>query len=280
MRKTMSIQFLPDPQALWRDVEAVRAQSPLVHSVTNFVVTQFNANVLLAAGASPVMAHAIEEVADMATIARAVVVNIGTLDSHWVPSMRLALETAHKLGKPSVLDPVGAGASRYRNEVLAMLVRERPTLIRGNASEIMSLAGAAGATKGVDSTASTDAAIESARALCREVGAVVCVSGAEDQVVAPDGRWVGLANGHPWMTRVTGVGCSASALVGAFAGVQRDPWLACVAAMAFWGVVGERAARRVEAQGGGYGSYAEALLDITGQLTEQQFIETVRIVAR
>jgi len=276
----MSIQSLPDPQALWRDVEAVRAQSPLVHSVTNFVVTQFNANVLLAAGASPVMAHAVEEVADMAAIASAVVVNIGTLDSHWVPSMRLALETARKLGKPSVLDPVGAGATRYRNEVLAMLVRERPTLIRGNASEIMSLAGAAGATKGVDSTASTDAAIESARALCREVGAVVCVSGAEDQVIAPDGRWVGLANGHPWMTRVTGVGCSASALVGAFAGVQPDPWLACVSAMAFWGVVGERAARRVEAQGGGYGSYAEALLDITGQLTEQQFIETVRIVAR
>lgn len=276
----MSIQSLPDPRVLWGDVEAVRARSPLVHSVTNFVVTQFNANVLLAAGASPVMAHAIEEVADMAAIASAVVVNIGTLDSHWVPSMRLALQTARNLGKPSVLDPVGAGATRYRNEVLAMLVRERPTLIRGNASEIMSLAGAAGATKGVDSTASTDAAIESARALCRDLGAVVCISGAEDQVFAPDGRWAGLANGHPWMTRVTGVGCSASALVGAFAGVQPDPWQACVAAMAFWGVVGELAAQRVQAQGGGYGSYAEALLDVTGQLTEAQFLETVRILAR
>jgi hydroxyethylthiazole kinase len=149
----------PNARSLWDDIAAVRSHAPLVHSITNFVVMQFNANVLLAAGASPVMAHAIEEVADMAAIAGAVVVNIGTLDSHWVPSMRLALETARRLGKPSVLDPVGAGATRYRNEVLAMLARERPVLIRGNASEIMSLAGAAGATKGVDSTRGRCAAI-------------------------------------------------------------------------------------------------------------------------
>lgn len=276
----MTSRSIPDARALWSDVESVRAQTPLVHSVTNFVVTQFNANVLLATGASPVMAHAIEEVADMASIASAVVVNIGTLDSHWVPSMRLALETAHRLGKPSVLDPVGAGATRYRNEVLAMLVRERPVLIRGNASEIMSLAGAAGATKGVDSTASTDAALDSARALCRDLGAVVCVSGAEDHVIAPDGRWVSLANGHPWMTRVTGVGCSATALIGAFAGVQPDPWRACVSAMAFWGVVGERAAQAVQAHGGGFGSYAEALLDWTGVLNESDFVSTLRMVHR
>ena len=172
----------PDARSLWDDIAAVRSHAPLVHSITNFVVMQFNANVLLAAGASPVMAHAIEEVAEMAAIAGAVVVNIGTLDSHWVPSMRLALETARRLGKPSVLDPVGAGATRYRNEVLAMLARERPVLIRGNASEIMSLAGAAGATKGVDSTASPEAALDSARALCRDLGAVVCVSGPQDQV--------------------------------------------------------------------------------------------------
>jgi hydroxyethylthiazole kinase len=276
----MTSRSIPDAQALWADVESVRASAPLVHSVTNFVVTQFNANVLLAVGASPVMAHAIEEVADMASIASAVVVNIGTLDSHWVPSMRLALETAHRLGKPSVLDPVGAGATRYRNEVLAMLVRERPTVIRGNASEIMSLAGVAGATKGVDSTASTDAALDSARALCKDLGAVVCVSGAEDHVIAPDGRWVSLANGHPWMTRVTGVGCSATALIGAFAGVQSDPWRACVSAMAFWGVVGERAAQAVQAHGGGFGSYAEALLDWAGLLNESDFVSTVRMIHR
>lgn len=270
----------PDARSLWDDIAAVRSHAPLVHSITNFVVMQFNANVLLAAGASPVMAHAIEEVADMATIAGAVVVNIGTLDAHWVPSMRLALETARRLGKPSVLDPVGAGATRYRNEVLAMLARERPVLIRGNASEIMSLAGAAGATKGVDSTASPEAALDSARALCRDLGAVVCVSGPQDQVLAPDGRWAALDNGHPWMTRVTGVGCSATALIGAFAAVQPDPWRACLSAMAYWGVVGELAAGRVLAQGGGYGSFAEAMLDIAGQLSEEQFIGAVRITHR
>jgi hydroxyethylthiazole kinase len=270
----------PDARSLWDDIAAVRSHAPLVHSITNFVVMQFNANVLLAAGASPVMAHAIEEVADMAAIAGAVVVNIGTLDSHWVPSMRLALETARRLGKPSVLDPVGAGATRYRNEVLAMLARERPVLIRGNASEIMSLAGAAGATKGVDSTASPEAALDSARALCRDLGAVVCVSGPQDQVLAPDGRWAALDNGHPWMTRVTGVGCSATALIGAFAAVQPDPWRACLSAMAYWGVVGELAAGRVLAQGGGYGSFAEAMLDIAGQLSEEQFIGAVRITHR
>jgi hydroxyethylthiazole kinase len=270
----------PDARSLWDDIAAVRSHAPLVHSITNFVVMQFNANVLLAAGASPVMAHAIEEVAEMAAIAGAVVVNIGTLDSHWVPSMRLALETARRLGKPSVLDPVGAGATRYRNEVLAMLARERPVLIRGNASEIMSLAGAAGATKGVDSTASPEAALDSARALCRDLGAVVCVSGPQDQVLAPDGRWAALDNGHPWMTRVTGVGCSATALIGAFAAVQPDPWRACLSAMAYWGVVGELAAGRVLAQGGGYGSFAEAMLDIAGQLSEEQFIGAVRITHR
>jgi hydroxyethylthiazole kinase len=270
----------PNARSLWDDIAAVRSHAPLVHSITNFVVMQFNANVLLAAGASPVMAHAIEEVAEMAAIAGAVVVNIGTLDSHWVPSMRLALETARRLGKPSVLDPVGAGATRYRNEVLAMLARERPVLIRGNASEIMSLAGAAGATKGVDSTASPEAALDSARALCRDLGAVVCVSGPQDQVLAPDGRWAALDNGHPWMTRVTGVGCSATALIGAFAAVQPDPWRACLSAMAYWGVVGELAAGRVLAQGGGYGSFAEAMLDIAGQLSEEQFIGAVRITHR
>jgi hydroxyethylthiazole kinase len=270
----------PDARSLWDDIAAVRSHAPLVHSITHFVVMQFNANVLLAAGASPVMAHAIEEVAEMAAIAGAVVVNIGTLDSHWVPSMRLALETARRLGKPSVLDPVGAGATRYRNEVLAMLARERPVLIRGNASEIMSLAGAAGATKGVDSTASPEAALDSARALCRDLGAVVCVSGPQDQVLAPDGRWAALDNGHPWMTRVTGVGCSATALIGAFAAVQPDPWRACLSAMAYWGVVGELAAGRVLAQGGGYGSFAEAMLDIAGQLSEEQFIGAVRITHR
>jgi len=270
----------PNAAALWRDVVVLREQTPLVHSITNFVVMQFNANVLLSIGASPVMAHAVEEVADMARIAGAVVVNIGTLDAQWIPSMRLVLETARILGKPSVLDPVGAGATAYRNEVLAMLLQEKPSVVRGNASEIMSLAGMSGATKGVDSTARPEAAIDCARALCRDIGGVVCVSGPQDHIMDASGRFAVLDNGHPWMTRVTGVGCSASAVIAAFAAIQPDAWRACLTAMAFWGVVGELAAAKVSLTGGGTGTYATALLDISGQITEEQFCSTLRVSYR
>ena len=216
---------------LWADVQAVRQQAPLVHSVTNFVVMNFNANMLLAAGASPIMAHAVEEVPNMVAIAQAVAVNIGTLDAQWVPTM--ALQTARLLGKPAVLDPVGAGASAYRNRTLAyLLARGKPSIIRGNASEILSLAGVAGASRGVDSAAASSEALHSARALSEQFNCVVCVSGEQDYVLGPAGACAVLANGHPWMTRVTGVGCSASALVTAFAAVQPNAWRACTSAIA------------------------------------------------
>jgi len=142
------------PSDLWADVLAVRAQRPLVHSITNLVVMNFNANVLLAMGASPVMAHAHEEVTDMAAIAQALVLNIGTLEPYWIKSMCHALDVATARGIPTVLDPVGAGATRYRNESIQALMRQAmPTVIRGNASEIMSVAGLATQTRGVDSSA-------------------------------------------------------------------------------------------------------------------------------
>ena len=263
---------------VWADICAVRAQAPLVHSVTNLVVTAFNANALLAAGASPIMAHAMEEVADLAQISGAVVVNIGTLDSHWVPAMQLALDTARQAGKPSVLDPVGAGASAYRNRVLADLLTRRPTLVRGNASEIMSLAGEVAQTKGVDSADPVERALAAAQALAERHGCVVCVSGPEDHVLAPDGRHAVLRNGHPLMTRVTGVGCSASALVGAFAAVQPDAWRACTSAMAYWGVVGQIAAERM-APDTGTGRYASALLDVASTLTQAELAATLRAEA-
>lgn len=267
-------QFL-SVDAVWADVVAVRAQAPLVHSVTNLVVTAFNANVLLAAGASPIMAHAIEEVADLARLSHAVVVNIGTLDAHWVPAMQLALDTAHQAHKPSVLDPVGAGASAYRNQVLSDLMQRQPTLVRGNASEILSLAGKSTNTKGVDSADPVERALSAANALVERHGCVVCVSGPEDHVLAPDGRHAVLKNGDPMMTRVTGVGCSASALIGAFAAVQPDAWRACVSAMAFWGVVGEIAAKSIGSDGG-TGRYASALLDVASTLSQDALTTTLR----
>lgn len=268
-----------DARALWADLQAVRAHAPLVHSITNLVVMNYNANALLAVGASPVMAHAHEEVRDMVGIAQALVLNIGTLEPAWISAMQVALLAARARGIPVVLDPVGAGATPYRNAALAELIRAgAPGILRGNASEIMSVAGLAAATRGVDSAASTADAADAAAALARQLGAVVCVSGADDLVVDAAGRRAELSNGHPWMTRVTGVGCSASALVGAFAAVQPDPWRATVAAMAVLGVVGELAVERVQAAGAGVGRLQIELLDGLQLLDEASFSGRLRMV--
>ena len=267
-----------DAAALWADLLAVRQQSPLVHSITNFVVMNYNANALLAVGASPVMAHAKEEVKDMVGIAQALVLNIGTLEPDWIASMRLALQAARQRGVPTVLDPVGAGATPYRNAAIGELLRSgAPSVVRGNGSEVMSVAGLAAATRGVDSAASSGEALDAARALARDLQAVVCISGADDHVVDGGGRWATLSNGHPWMTKVTGVGCSASAIVGAFCAVQPDRWRATLAAMAVLGVVGELAAERTQAAGAGVGRMQIELLDGLQLLDEAGFRSRLKL---
>jgi hydroxyethylthiazole kinase len=265
--------------ALWADLQAVRAGAPLVHSITNFVVMNFNANALLAIGASPVMAHAHEEVQDMVGIAQALVLNIGTLEPAWIRSMQLAQQAARARGIPIVLDPVGAGATPYRNASLAELVKPGAlSVLRGNGSEVMSVAGLATRTRGVDSAASSGDAVQAAQALARDLGGVVCVSGADDHVVDAAGRHAVLSNGHPWMTRITGVGCSASALIGAFAAVQPDVWRATVSAMACLGVVGELAAERSQAAGAGVGRMQMELLDGLQLLDEASFVARLKMV--
>ena len=267
-----------DAAALWADLQAVRQHSPLVHSITNFVVMNYNANALLAVGASPVMAHAKEEVVDMVGIAQALVLNIGTLEPDWIESMRLALQAARARGVPVVLDPVGAGATPYRNAAIAELLRSgAPSVVRGNGSEVMSVAGLAAATRGVDSAASSGEALDAARALARDLQAVVCISGADDHVVDAGGRWAQLSNGHPWMTKITGVGCSASAIVGAFCAVQPDRWRATLAAMAVLGVVGELAAERTQAAGAGVGRMQIELLDGLQLLDEAGFSSRLKL---
>lgn len=263
---------------LWFDVLAVRERSPLVHSITNLVAINFNANALLAAGASPVMAHAHEEVVDMVGIAQALVLNVGTLDPYWIESMRLALAAASKRGIPVVLDPVGAGATRYRNESIEqLLMTALPTVVRGNASEIMSVAGATVQTRGVDSGAAANDALGAAQALAQRTRGVVCVSGQTDHVLDAKNRWARLSNGHQWMTRITGVGCSASALVGAFCAVQPDAWRATVAAMAFLGVAGEVAAEKNTVQGLGVGSMQMGLLDELQLLDQGTFEQRLKL---
>lgn len=267
-----------DADAVWDDVLAVREQAPLVHSITNFVVTNYNANVLLAMGAAPVMAHAHEEVEDMARLAQALVLNIGTLDPYWVESIRLAFGVGRARGMPVVLDPVGAGATAYRDATLReLLAAGSPTVIRGNASEIMSVAGLASQTKGVESLASSDQAVDAARGLARSAGCTVCVSGQVDHVVDAEGRWLALSNGHEWMTRVTGMGCSATALVGAFAAVQPDAWRATASAMAYFGVVGEWAAQQARQAASGVGTLQWRMLDGLQLMTRAEFTARLKL---
>ncbi|QJW84380.1 hydroxyethylthiazole kinase [Ramlibacter terrae] len=269
------------PSDLWADIAAVRERAPLVHSITNLVVINLNANVLLAAGASPVMAHAHEEVADMVGIAQSLVVNIGTLDPYWVESMEIALRAAAKRGIPSVLDPVGAGATPYRNQCIERLLdAAAPTVIRGNGSEIMSTAGAAIRTRGVDSSAGANDALDAARALAERTRGTICVSGVTDHVVDAHGRWSQLSNGHAWMTKITGIGCSATSLVGAFCAVQPDAWRATTSAMALLGVAGELSAERAAAAGQGVGSMQALLLDALQLLDEREFLRRVRLEAQ
>jgi len=263
---------------LWADIAAVRERSPLVHSITNLVAINLNANVLLAAGASPVMAHAHEEVRDMVGIAQALVVNIGTLDPYWVSSMELALKAAAIRGIPSVLDPVGAGATPYRDQTIARLLDAAlPSAIRGNGSEIMSTAGSAIKTRGVDSSAGANDALGAAKALVQRTGGVVCVSGETDHVLDAGRRWSRLSNGHVWMTRITAVGCSATALIGAFCAVQPDHWRATTAAMALLGVAGEVAAEQAQAAGRGVGSMQALLLDALQLIDQGTFERRLRL---
>jgi hydroxyethylthiazole kinase len=220
----------------------LRLLCPLVHNVTNYVVMDVSANALLAIGASPVMAHAVEEVEEMVGLAGALVINIGTLSPAWVDAMLAAGRAAKARGIPVVLDPVGAGATHYRTETaLRILEQVQPTIVRGNASEVLALARAGGGTRGVDSSRCVDEARAAALALARHSRAVVAVTGPED-LVSDGSREVRVANGHALMSRVTGTGCVASALTGGLAAVEPDALVAAAAALVVFGVVGELAA--------------------------------------
>lgn len=251
-------------EAIWQDLKRIRAETPLVHNITNYVVMNSTANALLALGASPVMAHAVEEVEDMVGLAAALVINIGTLSGPWIEAMFLAGRAARRKGIPVVLDPVGCGATRLRTETALRMLKEGwPAVLRGNGSEIRALFHSEGATKGVDSRHSAEEALEAAQGLSIRFGCAVSVSGPVDFVIHGDSV-LRVANGHPLMPRVTGMGCAASALTGAFAAVNRSPLHAAAHAMAVMGIAGEMAAE--EAQGPG--SFQVRFLDALYRLRE------------
>jgi hydroxyethylthiazole kinase len=253
----------------------LRQECPLVHNITNYVVMSLSANVLLALGASPAMVHAVEEVEDFVSISSALVVNIGTLSPAWVDAMQRAAARAVALGKPWVLDPVGCGATPYRTRVAAALAQQQPTIIRGNASEILSLAGAAAAGgKGVDSTAGSEAAVSAALALSKRTGAVVAVTGAIDYV--SDGQEViAIDSGATLMTLSTGFGCALSASVAAFAAVA-PPLQAASAALAVYGAAGKYAAARCKGPGHLPAELCDALYTMDRARIEQYSTITAR----
>lgn len=261
----MSAPTSPSARAA-QNLAAVRRQHPLVHNITNFVVMNVTANALLACGAAPVMAHAREEVEEMAGLSGALVLNIGTLTPAWVESMLAAGRRANQLGIPVVLDPVGAGATRLRTDSARRILGEvRLAVVRGNASEVLALAGEGAGARGVDSTHGVEEAAQAAAELADSLGAPVAITGAVDLVTDGKAVWR-VANGHPLMGRVTGMGCTASALIGAFLAVEPDPAFAAASALAYLGLAGQRAAQGAA----GPASFLTGLLDALYAMTEKE----------
>ncbi len=253
----------------------VRSRAPLVHSVTNAVSMNPIANALLALGASPLMAHALEEMEELSKISQALVLNIGTLDGPSISAMSSALRFSSEAKLPCVLDPVGVGATTYRTQVCWDLLEQGGvTAIRGNASEITALAGGAPTSKGVDSTLAPAMALPAAKSLSSRFDCVVCVSGPRDLIVGKNSQ-VQILNGDPLMTKVTGMGCIASAVIGAFLASTQDPLIGTAAAMGVMGVSGEIARSRSS----GPGSFMSAFLDAVATLTPEALTERLRFEA-
>ena len=251
----------------------MRDTAPLVHNITNYVAMNVMANVQIAAGASPAMVHALEEAAEFAAIAQALSVNIGTADPTWGRAMVEAAMVMTGAGRPWVLDPVAVGATAFRRELGARLVALRPTVVRGNASEILALSGQAATARGVDAQDDVTAAQAAARALAHETGGVVAVTGAQDYVT--DGhRAMTVSNGHPMMARVTVMGCSLTGVVAAFC-VGQPAFEATTAALAYYGLAGEHAANGAA----GPGSFQVRFLDALYALTPRDLDAGARIVA-
>lgn len=239
------------PKQIAELFEKVRQQNPLVHNITNVVVTNFTANGLYALGASPVMAYAKEEVADMAKIAGALVLNIGTLTHEEVEAMIIAGKSANEHHVPVIFDPVGAGATPYRTETARRIVEEVAiSIIRGNAAEIANVIGEEWSIKGVDAGEGTGNVLELAKTAAKKLNTIVVITGKEDVVTDGAATFV-VRNGHPILTKVTGTGCLLSSVVGAFAAVEADRVSAAVAALATYGVAAELAAKRTAEAGPG-----------------------------
>lgn len=264
-----SVHAMPAVAAV---VGAVRDRRPLVQCLTNYVSMDLVANLLNAAGASPAMVHDVGEAAEFAGVADAVVANIGTPSPPWTDGMLAATAAARRRGIPWVLDPVAVGATGYRREVAARLLENAPTVIRGNAGEVLALAGVAGGGRGVDSTASSDAVGDTAAALARRLGCVVAVTGPTD-IVTDGARTMRVTGGDPRAPMITALGCASTALVAACCAVEPDPVVAGTAALAMITTAVGRAGR----DAGGPGSLRWRLLDELATVQPEQVTAVVSV---
>lgn len=268
--------------------ENVAGRSPLVHCITNYVTVNDCANILLASGCSPIMADDEREVEEITSLCAALDINIGTLNSRTVASMHLAGIRANTMGRPVVLDPVGAGASALRTKTaLDLLKTIRFSVIRGNSSEIRTLAEGSGGTRGVDATAgdaatdrNLDAVIAAAHAFSAKTGAVIAITGAIDLVADAEHAYV-IRNGHSIMSRITGTGCMLTALIAGFCGANPDhPLDAAAAAVSAMGLCGEIAYRQIERTNGGTGSLRTALIDAMSRMDAKMLTGGAKIERR
>ncbi|MDL2232492.1 hydroxyethylthiazole kinase [Ruminococcaceae bacterium OttesenSCG-928-L11] len=261
-------------------IERVRTSNPLIHHITNYVTVNDCANITLAIGASPIMADALAEAADIAAMAQAVVLNMGTLNERTIPAMLAAGAAANRAGIPVVLDPVGAGASPLRGDTARQILDAVAlTVLRGNSSEIRFMAGLSSSTKGVDASdsdlASDSDAMAVAKAAAQKLGCTVVITGPVDTVSNGVHGWR-IANGHPMLARLTGTGCMCSSLIGSFCGAAPDaPLTACIAALLTEGIAGEIAYEQAGAQG--TGSFRVAFHDAVSRMTADTLVGRAKL---
>ena len=260
--------------------ENVRNTCPLIHNITNYVTVNDCANIVLACGASPIMADDKEEVAEITALCAGLNINIGTLNSRTIDSMRIAGKAANALHHPVVFDPVGAGASKLRTQTAYLLLEEvQFSVIRGNISEIKTLASGAGTTKGVDADVADrvtednlEEVVAFAKAFAAKTGAVIAITGAID-IVADGETAYCIRNGHPMMSSITGTGCQLSAMTAAFVAANpNEPLKAAAAAVCAMGLAGEIAHRRLSPMDGN-STYRNYIIDAIYHLTPAQLEE-------
>lgn len=261
-------------------IHNIRETKPLVHHITNYVTVNDCANITLAIGASPIMADDLEEVQEIIAISQALVLNIGTLNQRTIETMLLAGKKANERNIPVVLDPVGAGVSKLRNDTLGKLLDQiRFSVIRGNMSEIRSIAGLSATTKGVDAsetdlTGSMQNGIDTAKSLADKLGCVIAITGVTD-IISNGMRTVYIENGHKMLGGVTGTGCMCSSLIGSFCGASSDYFIAAASGILCMGIAGEIAFENAGQKGNG--AFHIAILDEISKLNAETLHRRAKI---